>query len=156
MKTIKSISFNDRQLQMIEDLKERKGLSTLASVIHFALAICHAKAEPAYLSIGKKNMTPEERAKFSVDVKLAKTKHAKELVFAKKKQICEAVLGGEVFTDSSGGNSCRFYVYDTEKDEEQILPLESVNESYAKHQFYPDRETVLKERPELRKKFNVK
>ncbi len=153
---IKAINFNERQLDMADEIMQEKGLPSFTAVIHFALAQCHGKIKPAYLSIGKRNQTPEERAKFSVDVKLAKKKHTEDIKFTAKKKICEDVLGGEVFKDASGGNSCRYFVYDIEKDEEQILPLDMVNEGYHKHQFFPDKETVMKKRPDVRKKFTKK
>lgn len=158
MKTKKfSITLSERHLQIIDKIKEEDGAITISGALHVALAFYIKKLEPpryAHLGAIKIGKTPEERAKESVDLKMAKDNRAKEIKYNAKKNICENVLGGEVFKDASGGFSCRFYTYfEDVEDEEQILPLDNVNEGYAKHQFFPNKEAVLKKKPELANKF---
>lgn len=160
-KKIKKISINltERQISMIETVKNKDGLSTMTEVFGLLLSTYIRKIEPHYVSQGaiKTGKTAEERAKDSVEVRLAKEKHIAEGKFAAKKNICEVVLGGEVFKDGSGGYSCKYHtLFESGKDEAQVLPLDMVNESYSQYQFFPDREKVLEARPELRKKFEGK
>lgn len=139
---------------MVQEIQDSAGLPNFTSAVHYAIAMAHKKVEPAYLNIGKSRMTPEERGQFSIDVKLAKDKHKANLKFQEKSKICTEVLGGEVFKDGTGGHSCRYFVYDMENDEPQVLPLDLVNEGYHEHQFFPGKEEVLKARPVLKEKFN--
>ncbi len=155
---IKKIALNitERQMQMIETVKEKDGLSTMTEVFGLVLAFYIRKIEPHYLSQGaiKTGKTPEERAKEAIDLKTAKDKHLADTKFATKKNICEVILGGEVFKDSSGGHSCRYSTHFAEgTDEQQILPLDMVNESYSNYQFFPDKAKVFEKRPELKERF---
>ncbi len=149
----------ERQLEIIEIIKNKDGFSTTGEVLAFTLAFYYRKIEPHYVSQGaiKTGKTPEERAKEAVDMKLAKEKHITDTKHAIKRNVCENILGGEVFKDSSGGYSCRYNNHFVNgNDEQQILPLDMVNESYSNYQFFPSKEAVLKARPELAKKFGVK
>lgn len=158
-----SIQFSDRQMEIIAKIREVDGVATDTAAIGMALAFYSRKVDTAGRSVSipsigeKRNMTTEEKAAKNVDMKLAVEKHKQDLKFKEKKNICEVVLGGEVFKDASGGFSCKFSNhFVNEPDEPQILPLDLVNEGYSKHQFFPDRETVFKKKPKLAKLFAKK
>lgn len=161
MKTTKkyTVTFTDRHVEIIRKIQEKDGAPTVSGALHIALAFWRQKTEPHYLNQGAivTGKTPEERAKEAVDLKMAKENRTKEIKFNAKKHICENILGGEVFKDATGGFSCRYNVHHaTSEDEEQVLPLDIVNESYGQYQFFPSREKVLEVKPHLRQKFERK
>lgn len=157
-----SITLTDRQEEIVEKIMAVDGVSGITDAISLALAFYSRKVDTASRAvpatgdgIPKAKMTPEEKAVAKVDSKIAMEKRKVEIRFNEKKNICESVLGGEVFKDASGGNSCKYTVYHSDgTNEPQVLPIDMVNVGYADHQFFPDKATVFKKRPEVKKKFS--
>ncbi len=54
-KKLKTMTFTERQIQMVEEIKEKIGLATFSSVIHQALSEYYKSLFPAYLNKDKNN-----------------------------------------------------------------------------------------------------
>lgn len=152
-----TINFADRQVEMIEEIKEVEGYLTVTEIMHTALRLLYRKAKPAYSnqSMMTTSATPEDRAKKKIEIKQATEKVKMDAKIKEKTFICEQILGGKMVKNDSGVLVCKYsnYFADGTPDEEQTLGIDVVNKSYANYQFFPDKKTVLEKRPELRKKF---
>lgn len=140
-----------RILEMVKEIKEKRGLTTDSDVYFYAIGETHAMLFKDYLvkrGSAFDSDDIEKNAKRKVEFREAEKKHKRDMHLAEKKNICTLILRGNVV-----GEECHFDNYDYGKVEAQVIPLDAVTEEMAHNQFYPDRETVFKELPEIAKKY---
>lgn len=151
---------SERSMQIVQELQNHHGIKTFTAIIETALMLFYRETFPAYLmgkqmANGKETRTAEQVAQDKVALKTATKQAEKEADYAKKRRICEVVLGGRVEPDPNVDGEFICY-YDDETMEEsthQQLPLYLLNAQYAETQFTPNKEAVLRARPELKKKY---
>ena len=155
----KLFNYSDTHFKMIEELKKRTGISNANTLLQNALVAYHKSYFPAYaqgnVGIIDPDETKEERAIRRAEEKRI-TKEAEENEKLKPKiDMCHNLLGGEVETNEKGFKFCRFTMYSTLGDDQsQMLPLAQVAPIIAETSlFMPDKETVLKKRPDVKKLF---
>lgn len=155
----KLLKYSDTHKKMVEDLKKRTGINNANTLWVNALVAYHKSFFPAYAQGGgvfaDPDESPEERAQRKAEEKRLQ-KEAEELAKIKPKMdMCLNLLKGEIETNSAGDKFCRFTQYHAFGDDTKpMLPIRQVAPIIAETSlFVPDRETVLKRRPELKKIF---
>lgn len=152
----KSIVFSDKQIEMVDQLKDKFGVDSFGAAVKSCISFTHMKRFPDHL-VGRIGTTdkrsPEDIAKQKMAVKEAEVKAREQIKIDEKRMICEGVLGGEVATASSGNLVCKWEVHNKEVSYPQQIPLMQVNTVLAENQWIPSKEAVLKTRVDLRKKY---
>lgn len=134
----KNIVLTERVDEMVEKIKQEKGLKSFVSVIELAIDVLYSKTFKDYVmqrSISGKK-TPEERAEEQlriVEIKKQKVKDVQLDILTR--------LGGRLNTQS-GSDIAEYMVYDRKNRFLQEVPLTMLNEDMVKDQYFPSREDV--------------
>ncbi len=157
----KLITFSPRTLEMIDALKKQTGFNKTTQIVIRGI-------EELYTNTFKYGKDPliggstvgdnsdeaiTKQAERKAKLEVAKKKASDDLKLAPKIKICEIDLGGEVVTQENGSQICKWQTHDRNASYDQTIPLFQVGAYLLDNLFQPDKETVLKARPELRKKF---
>lgn len=127
---------NDRMREMVEAIKEEKGLNTVSDVYFFSIGEVYHKLFPTYAAkrgMGGDTSDPAEVARRKVEIKRAEDSERERIAVEERAQICRVNLKGEVVEDV-GGAVCVFNTYNFDTPDEQRVPLEMVTLDFAKHQ----------------------
>lgn len=159
-KNNKLINFSDIHLQMIEDLKNQTGMKTMTAIVHAALAALHKSYFPAYRANISSGPQTEEEAISKAKIKAKANKALKDeeelLRLQPKIDICVNGLKGSVEVDEKGYRYCVFTQFrsNASEDARQKLPLKAVDPIMIENSlFMPSKYRVLRDRPELLKKY---
>lgn len=152
-KKLKTVLFSERQLKMVQDIEEEKGTDNFSSAIHFCVHETWKKMFPAYA----RDKDEDEIVKKAVAKAKGKEEVAK-LSSNKTERIgteyCESIMGGKVID-----GICHYKQFGPNKthDSDESCKIFMLGDIVTqKDLFYPDQETVLKARPDLIKKLNIK
>ena len=159
-KVRKAMLFTQKKIDMANIIIDKQGYSSFTEVCSRGIEELYDKYTSSYRS---KIIIPNElssrdiiqtKAKIKIDTKIAEKKYEEDVKWEKKTQICEEVLGGEV-ESGDFGKVCRWTTYSANgNDGEQAVPLAQVHEILATNNlFFPNKEAVLKARPDLRKRW---
>ncbi len=156
----KTFLLEDKMLEKIEILRKQNTHLTQVDVIRAAVNLYWKDTfkygtDPLLNSgsaIGGGN-TVEAKAMSKVQRKLAEKKAEQDLKDAPKIKICLDELCGEIVTNPQGAKMCRWNTYSPDTTESQMVQISQVGKYLVENQFIPDKETVLKQRPELKKIF---
>jgi len=155
-KIMKTILFSTRQIEMVELMKEKTGITNFVAIVHFAIHEVFSKMFPAYASnpFIKTPNNIETVAKMKVDKKKLELKYKEELKIKEKINMCTNMLYGEIIDDKF----CRFNTYYVNgKIAEQQVPILQVNPIMIETSlFIPNRDVVLENIPELKVKLGIK
>lgn len=155
----KLLNYSDTHKKMIDDLKKRTGIDNANTLIVNAIVAYHKSYFPAYAQGGGVFADPEEtmedKAKRKAEEKRL-IKEAEEMAKLKPKiEMCQNLLGGEIETNENGFKFCRFTQYTLSDDNSLKIPILQVAPIIAETSlFMPDRETVFKKRPDIKKLFS--
>lgn len=158
IQTRKTFLLSEKQCEMMEELKKKIGVNPDKTIFDMALSNFYNatfKYGTDPLSGGSSpDGDIESQATRKVKFKIAEEKAKEDLKLAPKIVICEQKLKGTVEEKDGGKKICRWNNYSTLRGpEEQSIPLSQVGEYLLSSLFIPDRESVLKEYPELESKF---
>jgi len=156
----KLITFSDRNIEMMEAIAEQTGWKNASEIVRRGVEELYFKFFPAYRTgISTKGAPSEEAAIKNAEIK-AKAKVAGKKVeaeekFAKKIDMCENMLGGEVIENAGGFKFCKFKQYSFTSDSDLEIPIAQVDPIVAETSlFVPSREAIFKHRPEVKKLFD--
>jgi hypothetical protein len=158
--TKKLISFSDRNIEMLEAIAAQSGWQTPTEIVKRGIEELYFKYFPAYRTgQGNQTATTEEgiikSAVIKAKAKVAAKNAEKDEKAAKKYEMCEQMLGGEVIENVNGYKFCKFTQYSFTGDHELEIPIMQVDPIVAETSlFLPSKESVFRERPEVKKKFN--
>lgn len=155
-----SLSFAGPTLQMLDALKPRFGINSRSALAAFAIAQLYRKTFPAYagnyMGSNLTQSSPEAAGQLSAKRKIAQEQTIKQAKLQEKINVCEVDLMGQVVDDGAGNNYCIYHTHTPKEDFEQKIPLEGVVPALADNLFIPNKEFVLRKRPELAKKLGIK
>lgn len=154
----KLISFSDRNLDMMEALMKETGWNTPTQIVRRGIEELYKNTfkygkDPILGSGNIEVNTIEKIAERKVKLKVAQEKVAQDLKDKPKIDRCLNILKGEIITNPDGSKICKWQTHDAHKSHDQSISLSQCGEYLVDNLFMPDRETVLKARPELRSKF---
>ncbi len=135
----KLIKFNDRLIEMVEELKLEKGYPSFSAVVVASIIDLHTKTFPSYARSPKKNETPEEQVNRLEEGKKARINQLRkaQLEIAEK-------LGGTVSTETGGNEVCTYYTYTGKKRYQNKVSLSQLSPDLLNTQYSPSREVVEK------------
>jgi len=131
----KVIKFTERLLEMVEEIKARKGFPTFTAVVHAALIEMYTRMNPDYKATLRPE-SPEDRVKRRKAEKDVKA----EMVRSDSFEVV-ALLGGQIITEA-GKEFCKYFTYSGKKRFEQKVPLNMLSNDLVITQFQPSREKV--------------
>lgn len=156
----KLFDYSDIHFKMIEDLKKRTGIKNANALLQNALVAYHKSYFPAYASsggiFGDPDEAPEDKAQRKANEKKL-IKEAEDIAKIKPKmEMCINLLGGTIEENENKHKFCRFKQYSAfGEDQSLLIPILQVAPIIAETSlFMPDRETVFKKRPDVKKLFN--
>jgi len=129
-----TVRFSNRTLEMIKQVQEELGYTTMTSVIQQAVIMFHTKTFPSY-TLGKKMSVDD---KIDMKEKMAENKKKKEV--ENMTLICDS-LGGEV-VDKGGIPFCVYHNYSNAKRYEQEIPLDMLTPDLVDRQYFPSKKKV--------------
>ena len=97
----KNITLSERSIEMIQEIIDVKGYSSLSAVLHQGVTELHARVFPSYMRTAKEVKTPAEKAREKQDFRQAEI----DIVMEKQADICTA-LGGTVTDGEDGIKLC--------------------------------------------------
>lgn len=149
--TRKTFLCTDKQIGMLNFLKNEHGVKTDTGIFDMALSALYKKST----GYGRDPLYSEDEKIVQNVEKKAKLKDAAQALKDKPKiDRCLIDLKGDIVTNPDGTKVCNYFTHDVNKSYEQSIPLHQCGEYLLDNQFLPDRETVLKARKDLRKQFN--
>lgn len=156
----KLISFSDRNLDMIDAISKETGWDTPTQVVKrgieelYKQTFKYGKDPLSIAQDGDSVETIGKKAERKAEGKRLIKEAEEKAKLAPKIQMCENLLNGEITTNENGFKFCKFTQYTMTDDKECIVPILQVAPIIAETSlFMPDRETVFKRRPEVKKLF---
>lgn len=134
-KTRYGIVFTERMVEMVNEIKENRGLMSFSAAVHFAIAELHKRDNPAYVHL-RTNESPADRVARKKQEKEAK----EDMARADQLAILEA-LGGELVV-KEGSEVATYYNYSGKKRFLQEVSLSMLTTDLIKTQYQPSRERV--------------
>jgi hypothetical protein len=95
-------------------------------------------------------MSIQQKAELKAEAKIAEKKAEEELKLQPKKQMCTEMLGGVVVDRGGGALVCEWQTHNTRVSEDQSISLSMVGDYLLNNLYIPDKETVLRARPDLK------
>ena len=134
----KTLTFSERMVEMVREIKDLKGYPTFSSVIHQSIIELHTKLKPAYIRENVPLKTAEEKARAKHDIKEAEL----QIVIDEQIKLCKK-LGGTVVDDAAGGElRCHYSTYNFKAIYEQNIPLSMLSEDMLANQYHPSKQRV--------------
>jgi hypothetical protein len=154
----KLITFSERTLEMSTLIQRKLGLLSTSQVVARGIEELFKEYSKYGKELGTDLSTDndiERQAERKVKQKLAQEKATQDAKEAPKIKICEVDLGGEIITREDGLKMCAWTNYGKteEEDRKQKVLIHQCGDYLLGNLFQPNKEVVLKARPELRKKF---
>lgn len=156
-KTNRRIAFSEREMEMVNELKDEMGTKSISRVIHTALLDYYRSYFPAYRTKNTNTTLTaeamEKRAKNKVIMKDLEDKAKEEIRLQPRVDSCINDFKGRV-----EDGMCYFTSHQPEAqyDQEESIPLESCFEDIAEARVWlPSRQAVYNKRPELVEKLKV-
>jgi len=152
-KQFRRIAFSDRQMEMINEIKNKMGTRSISEVLRQSVFDFHRSLFPAYKNSSSE--TPEimeKKAKNKILMKDLEEKAREEMRLQPLIFSCVNDFKGKV-----EGDVCKFTAYgvDEKYDTEEEISLESCSKEVAEARvFLPSKEAVLGKRSDLKKIFN--
>jgi len=148
----KTIKFKQVQINMMNEIMERKGFMSISEVVRNAVSLYHASVFKDYVeqrraSQAMSNKTPEERAEFEVKKREAKKKFAKESREEEGRSICNT-LDGDLIEPEGGKGSvmCKYSNFVVVQGEVEIsyqtVPIAQLEPTHIARQYDPSREEI--------------
>lgn len=142
----KNLTFSERSIEMVEEIKDVKGYASFSATVHQGIAELHAKVFPAYARAPKEAKTPSEKAKEKVALREAEI----QIVMEKQAKICTS-LGGKVVEGDNGLQLCQYFTYNFKVKHEQQVLLDQLSTDLIKTQYHPSKARVQDLRKGLKK-----
>lgn len=151
----KTYLIEDAMLEKMEILREKNTHLTQVDVIRAAInaywkLTFKYGTDPLEGSMRGSSVTMEEKAKRKAQSKMAEKKAELDMKLQPKKDMCVNLLGGKVVEQPDGSLICEWQTHDTRHSHDQSVPIQMVGDYLLNNLYIPDKETVLKARPELR------
>jgi len=135
--TAKSINFNEKLVEMVDQIMQKKGYTTFTMVVHQAIIEMHGRVFKDYVM---------QRQDTSIEAVHERKKKLKELKEQEKEQklldIAEA-LGGEIL-EFPDGKYCKYYTYTGKARYPVEVPITALSADMIKTQYSPSKEKVMK------------
>lgn len=125
-----------RLSEMVESIKQEKGLQTTSSVYFFAVGEVYHKLFPVYSTRrggGGETIPADEVGRRKVEIKAAEDKAREDIANEERAHICKINLKGQVVEDIDG-KFCVFNTYQFDQADEQRVPLDMITDDFARHQ----------------------
>lgn len=143
-KILKTISFPERAVEMVNEVMERNGMPTFTSALCSMIAAAYPKMIRDYVDkMGIRQMTPEEKAANKEREKQATGR----IQYDRQKLICDALEG--TVEKSGHGYVCKYFTHSKYAKYPQTVPLDILTEDLLKSQYSPSKELVLEYRAKV-------
>lgn len=133
-------------VEKIDRIKEH-GYPTVSAVITQAIIEFYNTLYPPYRSSGATGgsslMSPDDRAKRTVDKREAEKKYREEMAEKEQIDLCTA-MEGVIVERPDGAKLCKFYKYSRATAYEQEIDISALNDEVVRTQYSPDKETCQK------------
>jgi CO dehydrogenase/acetyl-CoA synthase delta subunit len=140
----KMVTFNEGQLQKLNDLISHYSLMGISEAVRFAINMTHESAFK-YQRSKYVPSSPEEKATRSVETQTLKQKMKQEAEDAEWKALVTA-LNGTISEDAVGNKYCKWTTYallgQSVSKFEQELPVNQLSQVLVDNQYDPNRERV--------------
>ena len=151
----KTYLLEEAMLEKMDILKDKLTLTTDVNVVRTAINLLW-KDTFKYGTDPLLNSSIPEQAEQKVKVKLKVKETVRLLKEQPKIDFCINELHGTVVENAEGVKICHWETHDVSKSHKQSIPLMQCGDYLLENLFIPDRETVLKARPELKRIFSTK
>lgn len=144
----------------MQEIMKKQGVPSMTEVFRSAISALYEKTfkygEDPLNNVSESD-TPEimaKKAKQKAEMKRLELEAEENAKLAPKIELCLSGFAGQIETNENGHKFCRFNQYTLTEDHSMMIPLKAVHESIIENNvFMPDRETVYKKRPEVKKLF---
>lgn len=155
----RGILITERMNEMAEKIAQKEGISTFTGVVEAAIRLLYSKTVESYKTFNPKNkesgLSVQDTARLKIEKRQAEEKVEQDMKDERKTKICERVLFGKVEIDTGGYKYCIFSVHNKFESKESKVPLSQADPVIARSVFMPDKNSVLKARPELIKSLGL-
>lgn len=131
----KLITFTQRMIEMVEEIRVAKGYVSFSAVVHAAVVEMHTKTFPNYMRPMKED-DPAARVR-----RKAMEKEAREDMVREEHLEVARQLGATIVTEG-GKEFAVYYNYVQSKRYEQKVPIQLLSTDLLKAQYQPSREKV--------------
>jgi len=145
--TRKTFLCTEKQMFMLENLKNEHGAKTYTTIFDMALSALYKKS----MIYGRDPFTSEdEKLTKRVEEKVKTKEIAKALKEQPKIDRCINELGGVVVENPDGTKVCNYFTHDVNKSYPQTVLIQQCGEYLVEKVYMPDKETVLSARKDLK------
>ena len=155
----KTFLLTQTQFDRMEALKGAIGTKSYTGVFESALNALWEKQtkygrDPFDSSTGSEEESIARQANRKIKLQEAEQKIKQDAKDKPKIDICNE-LGGTLIERADGTKVCEYFVHDLQRSEKRTIPISQLFPQILGNQWIPNKEAVLKARPDIIKKYNV-